>query len=69
MTWLKAENEGVAIEDRSFARIDKALNWEAGSVLSILTGGEPVEIPEPPGMQEQLDDLRRRIERLESGNG
>ncbi|GAA2199785.1 MULTISPECIES: helix-turn-helix domain-containing protein [Streptomyces] len=40
-TWHRVE-EGEAVRDSTYAKIDKALGWAAGSCLVIAEGGEPV---------------------------
>jgi len=35
-TWLKVENDGTAVEDKSWAGIARALNWDSSSVLKVL---------------------------------
>jgi DNA-binding XRE family transcriptional regulator len=40
-TWHRVE-EGDDVRESTYAKIDKALGWAAGSCLAIAEGGEPV---------------------------
>ncbi|MGW5430418.1 hypothetical protein ACWET9_24880 [Streptomyces sp. NPDC004059] len=39
-TWKRVE-EGQEVQDSTYARIEKALGWVAGSCIAIAEGGEP----------------------------
>lgn len=43
-TWTSVESGSRATEEYNFARIERVLGWGAGSVRSILAGGEPTLI-------------------------
>ena len=68
-TWLKVENDAEEIADHLWAKFEKALLWESGSVKSILDGGDPVEMPEAPSIDDRVDQLLSRVERLEARVG
>ncbi|MFG2826041.1 helix-turn-helix domain-containing protein [Streptomyces sp. NPDC048434] len=40
-TWTRLE-QGAAIRDVNYAKIDKALSWAAGSCMSVAAGRDPV---------------------------
>lgn len=65
-TWLKIENKSEPISDGSWSGIEHAMQWEAGSVAAVLDGGEAIPMPPPASTAEQIDELFRRVERLES---
>ncbi|MFI7630248.1 hypothetical protein [Microbispora rosea] len=41
--------------------IENALRWEPGSIDSILDGGDPVELPEPPPVVTKQPDLLQML--------
>ncbi|MEV1013870.1 MULTISPECIES: helix-turn-helix domain-containing protein [unclassified Micromonospora] len=48
-TVAKVENAHPgALTSRTAATLERALQWDAGSIQSILDGGEPVELSNPP---------------------
>lgn len=44
-TWTRVE-QGAAIRDVNYAKIDKALSWAVGSCVSVAEGHEPVVLQE-----------------------
>lgn len=49
-TWMTAESGARAVRDQNFAGIEAAMRWVAGSVASVMHGGEPtVAEPAPAG--------------------
>lgn len=65
-TWLKVENDAEPIADSTWSGVEIALQWEPGSVAAVLDGGDETPMPTPASTTEQIDELFRRIERLES---
>lgn len=45
ITWRKVE-DGRPVRDTSYAAVEEALRWEPGSAARIMTGGDPVLMPE-----------------------
>lgn len=69
-TWLTLENDGRPVEDHLWSRMAAAIEWTPDSFRSVLDGGEPTpadadDIP----LREIVEDLRRRVERLEKLDG
>lgn len=46
-SWVAWEKGTATPEDYSYVKIERALEWQPGSVAGILAGGEPTPIPEP----------------------
>jgi len=66
--WLALENDGTAVADHMWARMAKAIGWSPRSFRQVLAGGDPEPIEEPADvLADRLDDLERRVERLETG--
>lgn len=65
-TWKRVE-AGQKVWDRSFAGIETALQWEAGSCKRILDGGDPVPAGTQPDRQPPTvtqipkDELKRLV--------
>lgn len=47
-TWKRVE-EGAPVRDLSYARLEQALQWAAGSCAAILDGKEPITVEEAAG--------------------
>jgi hypothetical protein len=62
-TWKRVE-AGQKVWDRSYAGIDTALRWDAGSCLIVLAGGEPVT-GEPTADDVKITEVpKAELERL-----
>lgn len=50
MNWRRIRSGAIALTKRSMTRIERALDWQPGSVAKILAGGQPDPIAAPaPG--------------------
>ncbi|MEM7096145.1 MAG: hypothetical protein AAF567_24280 [Actinomycetota bacterium] len=76
-TWLKLENDAQPISEHLWRKVEIALDWEHGSVRSLLEGGDPTVSPTLPErvaqvaasndeLKEIVRELVRRMERLEA---
>lgn len=65
-TWMAVENDGKPVEDHTWAGIARALEWTPASISLVLEGGEPQLLTESDTVQHQIDELTRRVERLEA---
>jgi hypothetical protein len=62
-TWKRVE-AGQNVWDRSYAGIDTALQWAAGSCLIVLAGGEPIT-SEPVADNVKITDVpKAELERI-----
>lgn len=58
MTLRRVRNNESAPPRRTAHKIDRALEWEPGSVEAILTGGEPTPVPLTEEQQELMRTYR-----------
>lgn len=65
MTWWEWERGRRHPYDSNYGGIEDVMEWEPGSVQSIMDGGEPVEKPhvDPPWLVDGALDLRDEVER------
>jgi transcriptional regulator with XRE-family HTH domain len=69
MTWFKVER-GDVVSERTLIGVDRALRWKRGSAKDVLAGGDPTELPDAAGHDEDLRavvaELRERLARVEA---